>query len=77
MGNPPVQKFPAENGITVDVWNNKTTRGSFYTISMQRRYKDKNGTWQTASNYNVDHIPKLVEALNKAVEYCQKNPIKE
>ncbi len=42
-------------------------------VSFQRRYRDKNGDWQTTSYLKVNDIPKAVLVLNKAYEYLTSN----
>ena len=38
-------------------------------VSLQRAYKDKDGTFQHTSSLGVNDIPKAVLALTKAYEY--------
>ncbi len=46
---------------------------SVRNVSFQRRYRDKNGDWQTTNSLNVNDIPKAVVVLNKAYEYLTSN----
>ena len=60
--------------ITATVWQNdgKGRNGeavSYRTVSLQRRYKDKNGVWQSANSLRVNDLPKASLVLQKAYEY--------
>ena len=65
----PVKKFQA-GGIQVAVWENEgSENGNYNTVSFDKRYKDKEGNWQSTKSLNVNDIPKAVAALNQAYQY--------
>ena len=71
--NVPEKKF-STGVITATVWSNqgKGRNGeavSYRTVSLQRRYKDKNGVWQSANSFRVNDLPKASLVLQKAYEY--------
>ncbi len=71
--NRPEKKF-STGAINATVWKNKglakTGEPSEYrTISIQRRYKDKDGTWKSTNSLRVNDLPKAALVLNKAYEY--------
>lgn len=71
--NVPEKKF-STGVISATVWQNqgKSRNGeeiSYRTVSLQRRYKDKNGMWQTANSFRVNDLPKASLVLQKAYEY--------
>ncbi|MEK6984459.1 MAG: hypothetical protein AABX33_07840 [Nanoarchaeota archaeon] len=71
--NVPEKKF-STGVITATVWQNqgKGRNGemvAYRTVSLQRRYKDKNGVWQSASSFRVNDLPKAALVLEKAYEY--------
>ena len=71
--NVPEKKF-STGVITATVWQNqgKGRNGeavAYRTASLQRRYKDKNGVWQTANSLRVNDLPKASLVLQKAYEY--------
>ena len=71
--NVPEKKF-STGVITATVWQNngKGRNGetvSYRTVSLQRRYKDKNGIWQSANSFRVNDLPKASLVLQKAYEY--------
>ena len=73
-GNQPEKKF-STGAISATVWkNNGTSKKTgepveFRTITLQRRYTDKEGNWQTSSSLRVNDLPKATLVLEKAYEY--------
>ena len=74
MGNnQPVKKVRA-GAISVSIFENagKGRNGearTFSSVVLQKRYKDKNGEWQTSNSLNANDLPKAAMLLNKAYEY--------
>lgn len=72
MGNQPDKKFVA-GAISATVWENTAKKDdkefSFYTVSLQRAYTDKDGNWQNTSSMRVNDLPKARVVLGKAYEY--------
>lgn len=71
--NIPEKKF-STGVVTATVWQNngKGRNGeqvAYRTVSLQRRYKDKNGVWQTANSLRVNDLPKASLVLQKAYEF--------
>jgi hypothetical protein len=72
-GNVPEKKF-STGAISATVWKNsgKSKSGEdveYKTVTLQRRYKDKSGVWQTANSLRLNDLPKASLVLNKAYEY--------
>ena len=72
-GNIPEKKF-STGSLSATVWQNqgKSKEGddvSFRTVSFQRRYKDKNGEWQSTNTLRINDLPKASLVLQKAYEY--------
>ena len=38
-------------------------------VSIQRRYRDKDGSWQSTNSYGVNDLPKLALVATKAYDY--------
>ena len=38
-------------------------------VCVQKRYKDKQGEWQSSSSFDLNDLPKLATAAQKAYEY--------
>jgi hypothetical protein len=71
--NIPEKRFSAGT-ISATVWQNagKAKDGqtiSYRTVSLQRRYKDKNGAWQNANSLRLNDLPKASLVLQKAYEF--------
>ena len=72
-GNMPEKKF-STGALSATVWENqgKSKDGeeiSFRTVTFQRRYKDKNGDWQSTTNLRLNDLPRASLVLQKAYEY--------
>jgi hypothetical protein len=73
-GNMPEKKF-STGVVSATVWKNngvskKTGESTeFRTISLQRRYTDKDGNWQTTNSLRINDLPKASLVLGKAYEY--------
>ena len=73
-GNQPEKKF-STGALSATVWQNqgknKTTGETteFKTVSFQRRYKDKDGNWQSTNNLRINDLPRAALVLQKAYEY--------
>ena len=39
------------------------------SVSFQKRYRDKNGEWQTTSYLDVNDLPKAILVLQKSYDY--------
>jgi hypothetical protein len=73
MQNIPEKRFSA-GAVTATVWKNEApanTAGTFnyFTVSLQRNYKDKQGAWQSANSMRLNDLPKAALVLGKAYEY--------
>jgi hypothetical protein len=72
--NTPEKKI-STGAISATIWRNngtsKRTGGAveYNTITLQRRYKDKEGNWQTSNSMRVSDLPKATLVLQKAYEY--------
>lgn len=70
--NIPEKRF-STGGIVATVWKNaQTTNGKEYeynTISLQRRYADKEGKWQSSNSMRLNDLPKATLVLEEAYKY--------
>ncbi len=67
-----VAKFRAGQ-ISAALWENQITTKNENGITVlkatvQRRYKDKNGTWQSSGSFSRNEIPLAIYCLQKAFE---------
>ena len=72
-GNMPEKRF-STGALVATVWENQgkskeDAEVTYKTVSLQRRYKDPNGEWQSASSLRINDLPKASLVLQKAYEY--------
>ena len=44
---------------------------TFYGVSLSRSYKDADGTWKYAKNFDAEDLGKLVGVIQQASEFIQ------
>jgi hypothetical protein len=70
-GQTPIAKFKAGQ-VSSALWANEIdVKGSTVTIlkaTVQRRYKDKDGNWQSSGSFSRNEIPLAIYCLRKAFE---------
>ena len=73
----PEKKFRA-GAVSATIWKNEGSgenkqNFSYFTVGMDRRYKDKSGQWQSSNSLRLNDLPKAVLVLNKAYEFLMLN----
>ncbi len=72
--NIPEKKF-STGAICATIWKNNGTNKKtgesveFRTIQIDRRYKDKEGNWQSTNSLRLNDLPKAALVLQKSYEY--------
>jgi len=70
--NLPAKRFRA-GPISATVWENTTDKDgetrSYYTISLDRSYKDAEDNWQHTNSLRVSDLPRAELVLRKAYEW--------
>ncbi len=65
-------------GVQVSVWGNETEKGTMYSITFSKSYKDKSGEWKTTGNFKPNDLALLKIGMNEAMKFIYlKNPEKE
>ena len=69
----PEKKFRA-GAVCATVWMNEGTSKDgqptqFASVSFDKSYKDKDGTWKSTKNLNVQDLPKAALVITKAYEH--------
>lgn len=69
----PEKKF-STGAISAIIWkNNGTSKNGvpveYRTVQLDRRYKDKEGNWQSSGSLRLNDLPKASLVLQKAYEY--------
>ena len=68
MKQQPDKKFRA-GAISATIWKNKSEKGEYSSVQLDRVYKDKDDTWKHTTSFNAADLPKAMLVLNKAYEY--------
>ena len=67
--NKPIKKFSA-GAISASVWKNELKDGSVvHAVSIERRYQNKDGDWQSTNNLRVNDLPRVELLAKKAYEF--------
>jgi hypothetical protein len=70
-GQKPVAKFKAGQ-VSAALWENEiTANGHAVTVlkaTVQRRYKDKSGSWKSSTSFSRNEIPLAIYCLQKAFD---------
>ena len=79
--NTPVQRFKA-GAVSATVWtNDRITKSgepaAYFSISLDRAYKDKEGEWKHVNSFRVNDLPKASLVLQKAYEWLALNVASE
>lgn len=64
MASAPVQKFSIGN-LTANIWENTANDRTFYTVDLQRRYKDGN-EWKSTTTLNSADLLNAAKLLTRA-----------
>ncbi|MBV9506486.1 MAG: hypothetical protein JO323_15935 [Acidobacteriia bacterium] len=64
-GRQPVDKF-REGPFQVSIWENPSSKGDFRTATLDRRYKDKEGQFQTSHSYTASDLEHMEKAAREA-----------
>jgi len=70
--NQPEKRF-STGGVIATVWRNQRVSDGkafeYNTISLQRRYSDKAGNWQSTNTLRINDLPKAALVLEEAYKY--------
>lgn len=67
-GNRPERKFVA-GSVSASVWVNRGAEREFRTVSLQRSYKDRDGSWKVSQSLSANDVPRALLVLQQAFEY--------
>jgi hypothetical protein len=57
-----IQMFP----LSAAVWAKSTPKGTFYSVTFERSFKDDSGKWQTSSTFNAGDLLLLAKVADQA-----------
>ena len=61
---PPVHKVRV-GSVHASIWENTSEKGTFYSVTFERRYKDGD-EWKTSGGYNFSDLLDLAKAADLA-----------
>ena len=62
---PPVAKLRI-GLISASIWQRSTEKGTFHSVSFERRYKDGSGNWQTTHSFDTNDLLALSKLADQA-----------
>ena len=63
----PEQKFKA-GAVSATIWKNEGEH-IYFTVSIERNYKDKNNEWKNTNSMRLNDLPKASLVIDKAYDY--------
>jgi len=70
----PEKKFRV-GSVTATIWKNTNKvdgkEVSFYTVALERSYKDKEDNWKTTNSLRSSDLPKAILVASKAYEFLE------
>lgn len=64
-GKPPVAKI-RDGLISASIWEQASEKGSFYSVTFERRYKDAEGNWKSSHSYDSRDLLQLAKLADLA-----------
>ena len=68
----PIKEFRA-GSVRASIWENERENGdqkyTVHSVQVERRYKDKDGNWQSSTGFGKNDLPKLALVVQKAYEH--------
>ena len=52
--------------INASIWERATDKGTFHSVSFERRYKDAAGNWQTTHSFDTSDLLALAKLADQA-----------
>ena len=72
--NKPIKSFRA-GGVEASVWENEAQEGggTRRSVSVRKRYRDKQGNWKDSTTFFANDLPCLALVAQKAFEFLALN----
>ncbi len=62
---PPVAKLQ-DGLLNLAIWGHDTEKGTFYSVTNERRYKNKDGKWASTQSLREDDLLRMAELMRQA-----------
>ena len=67
MSKQPASKIETFFPVVAAIWRNENTEGkAWYSVSIERRYKDSAGAWQSTGSFGADDLLTVGKVANLA-----------
>jgi hypothetical protein len=72
--SPPIKEFRAPGGLSAAIWENATERDGrtvvWYSIKIQRSFRDKNSKeWRTTNYFRPQDLPRVARLAEDAFRF--------
>jgi hypothetical protein len=64
---PPVKTLRAGALLYAKIWERSTEKGTFYSVSFERRYKDAHDEWRSTHSFGKDNLLSLAKLADQAL----------
>ena len=61
--------------VRAAVWKNESAKGSWYSVTIAKLYKDEDGKWQDGHNFSREDLPLLIKVADEAYTWAYQHPI--
>jgi hypothetical protein len=75
MANKPAHKIRVGT-LSVTIWENSSEKGTWYSVTPSRGYKDKDDTWKESDSYGYDDLLTIAKLLDQAHSWIQEQQAK-
>jgi hypothetical protein len=77
-GKPPVAKLQ-DGLLNLAIWERETDKGNFYTVTIERRYKNRDGEWASTQSLGEDDLLSMAELMRQAYKEIKhlRSPFRE
>ena len=63
----PASKIETFFPIVAAIWRNENSEGkAWYSVTIERRYKDKDGAWQSTGSFGADDLLTVAKVADRA-----------
>lgn len=63
--NQPVAKYRV-GSVTASIWKNEGEKGTTFSATFDRRYRDNDNNWHSSTSHNADDLLALAKAADLA-----------
>lgn len=61
--------------VRAAVWKNESGKGTWYSVTISKLYKDEADKWQDGSSFSREDLPLLMKVAEEAYTWVYQHPI--